>query len=47
MTAEMTEMAGVSTPSPMIMEVARSTTARSSPRAPLEVRRNAPTCAVM
>ena len=43
--AEMTLMAGVRTPSPMIMDVASSTTASSSPRAALLPLSTAPTCA--
>ncbi len=45
-TAEITEIAGVSTPSPMIMDVARSTTASRSIRAPLELRKSAAICEV-
>ena len=44
MTAEMTEMAGVSTPSPMIMLVDSSTMLSSNARAPALLRRKAPTC---
>ncbi len=43
-TAEMTEMAGVKTPSPIIMEVDSSTMVNSSPRAPLLLRKNELTC---
>ena len=43
-TAEMTEMAGVRTPSPMIMEVDSSTMASRRPRAPLLLRKNSLTC---
>lgn len=42
--ALMTLMAGVRTPSPMIMDVASRTTASSSARAPLLVLRIALTC---
>ncbi len=42
--ALMTLMAGVRTPSPMIMDVASSTTVSSRPRATLLCLRSAPTC---